>query len=96
MIGVNRFAIKYSVVVVVIWTVTRCAQNLLSILVSKCGTIPEWCNADVMSARFLGRGVAYAMVLVLFLLFVRAKTGTVGYISYAWRSTGIALWRAID
>ena len=52
MIDVNRFAIKYSMVVVVIWNVTRRAQNLLTVLVSKCGTIPgrrnefsrPWCS----------------------------------------------------
>ena len=49
MIGVNRFAIKYSVVVVVIWNVTRRAQNLLKVLVSKCGTIPGWRNVGMCS-----------------------------------------------
>ena len=50
MIGVNRFAIKYSVVVVVvIWNVTRRAQNLLTVLVSKCGTIPGWRNVGTFS-----------------------------------------------
>ena len=49
MIGVNRFAIKYSVVVVVIWNVTRRAQNLLTVLVSKCGTIPGWRNVGTCS-----------------------------------------------
>ena len=46
--GVNRFAIKYSVVVV-IWNVTRRAQNLLTVLVSKCDTIPGWCNIGMFS-----------------------------------------------
>ena len=49
MIGVNRFAIKYSMVVVVIWNVTRRAQNLLTVLVSKCGTIPGWRNVGTFS-----------------------------------------------
>ena len=49
MIGVNRFAIKYSVVVVIIWNVTRRAQNLLTVLVSKCGTIPGWRNVGTFS-----------------------------------------------
>ena len=48
-IGVNRFAIKYSVVVVVIWNVTRRAQNLLTVLVPKCGTIPGWHNVGTCS-----------------------------------------------
>ena len=49
MIGANRFAIKYSVVVVVIWNVTRRAQDLLTVLVSKCGTIPGWRNVGMFS-----------------------------------------------
>ena len=49
MIGVNRFAIKYSVVVVVIWNVTRGAQNLLTVLVLKFGTIPRWRNMGTCS-----------------------------------------------
>ena len=49
MVGVNRFAIKYSVVAVVIWNVTRRAQNLLTVLVSKCDTIPGWRNVDTFS-----------------------------------------------
>ena len=49
MIGVTRFAIKYSMVVVVIWNVTRHAQNLLTDLVSKCGTIPGLRNVGTCS-----------------------------------------------
>ena len=45
MVGVNRFAIKYSVVAVVIWNVTRRAQNLLTVLVSKCGPILGWSSS---------------------------------------------------
>ena len=49
MFGVNRFAIKYSVVVVVIWNVMRRAQNLLTVLDPKCGTIPGWRNVGTCS-----------------------------------------------
>ena len=91
MIGVNRFAIKYSVVVVVIWNVTRHAQNLLTVLVSKCGTIPGWRNVGMFSRTWCSicHGTSSFSIAVYVQKLAASDT-------YAWRSTGIASWRAID
>ena len=54
MIGVNRFVIKYySYIGVNMSSNLECdetqAQNLLTVLVSKCGTIPGWRNVGTCS-----------------------------------------------